>query len=205
MTKIHQLFPTQIYVSQLKLSKSTLKQALKDVRDLEKNDRLGAEWSKENYVGGYTSYGSAADLNHRYPSFSELCSLIDKHKAAFIRQLQWRAKDVEMEMSSCWINVMRNKSHHSFHIHPMSVLSGTLFLSSPRGASPFRIQDPRIGFFMNRPQTLKNSKFQPIFEVEPQDGLLVLFESWLSHEVPANKGKEERISLSFNYRWDPST
>jgi len=32
-------------------------------------------------------------------------------------------------------------------------------------------------------------------------GNVVLFESWLRHEVPANQSNEERISISFNYAW----
>jgi uncharacterized protein (TIGR02466 family) len=32
-------------------------------------------------------------------------------------------------------------------------------------------------------------------------GNVVLFESWLRHEVPPNPVKQERISISFNYNW----
>jgi uncharacterized protein (TIGR02466 family) len=32
-------------------------------------------------------------------------------------------------------------------------------------------------------------------------GSLVLFESWLRHEVAPNPGRGERISISFNYGW----
>jgi uncharacterized protein (TIGR02466 family) len=32
-------------------------------------------------------------------------------------------------------------------------------------------------------------------------GSLLLFESWLRHEVPANLVAGERISVSFNYGW----
>jgi uncharacterized protein (TIGR02466 family) len=32
-------------------------------------------------------------------------------------------------------------------------------------------------------------------------GQLVLFESWLRHEVAANRSAAERVSISFNYSW----
>ena len=32
-------------------------------------------------------------------------------------------------------------------------------------------------------------------------GNVVLFESWLRHEVPPNPVDAERISISFNYNW----
>ena len=34
-----------------------------------------------------------------------------------------------------------------------------------------------------------------------QAGTVILFESWLRHEVPANPTVEERVSVSFNYAW----
>ncbi len=35
--------------------------------------------------------------------------------------------------------------------------------------------------------------------VAPQAGEILLWESFIRHEVPANQAKAERISLSFNY------
>ena len=32
-------------------------------------------------------------------------------------------------------------------------------------------------------------------------GHVILFESWLRHEVAANRMAAERISVSFNYNW----
>ena len=37
--------------------------------------------------------------------------------------------------------------------------------------------------------------------VAPSPGTVLLWESWLRHEVPAGAGKGDRISVSFNYRW----
>ena len=35
----------------------------------------------------------------------------------------------------------------------------------------------------------------------PEPGTLFLWESWLRHEVPANRARAERVSISFNYGW----
>ena len=37
------------------------------------------------------------------------------------------------------------------------------------------------------------------FIVEPRPGLLLLWESWLRHEVLPGKGRGERLSISFNF------
>jgi uncharacterized protein (TIGR02466 family) len=40
-------------------------------------------------------------------------------------------------------------------------------------------------------------KFQE--DLVPKVGEIILFESWLKHEVPPNRVKGTRISVSFNY------
>ncbi len=32
-------------------------------------------------------------------------------------------------------------------------------------------------------------------------GTVLLFESWLRHEVPPNPVRAERVSISFNFNW----
>jgi uncharacterized protein (TIGR02466 family) len=46
---------------------------------------------------------------------------------------------------------------------------------------------------------LRNQRF---IEVQPSAGYVILFESWLKHEVPMNLSKKDRISISFNYGWN---
>jgi uncharacterized protein (TIGR02466 family) len=36
---------------------------------------------------------------------------------------------------------------------------------------------------------------------KPSLGDVLLWESWLRHEVPMNMSEEDRISVSFNYKW----
>ena len=42
---------------------------------------------------------------------------------------------------------------------------------------------------------------RPWATLQRPSGQLVLFESWLRHEVAANPLAAERISISFNYSW----
>jgi uncharacterized protein (TIGR02466 family) len=37
--------------------------------------------------------------------------------------------------------------------------------------------------------------------MKPVPGTVLLWESWLRHEVPLNEAESERISVSFNYSW----
>jgi uncharacterized protein (TIGR02466 family) len=42
---------------------------------------------------------------------------------------------------------------------------------------------------------------RPWFVIPAAAGNVVLFESWLRHEVPPNPVAAERVSISFNYNW----
>jgi uncharacterized protein (TIGR02466 family) len=42
---------------------------------------------------------------------------------------------------------------------------------------------------------------QRFISLQPKAGEIILFESWMRHEVPPNSSKQERVSLSFNYDW----
>jgi len=197
---VQQLFPTLIYLarhsSQSVLHKKLLKEAY-IFRDL---DWEGQRWSKENYPSGYTSYSSVDDLMSRSPHYEQLEKIIDRHVKKFARHLELDITGKKLKMSSVWVNIMGNLSHHSFHLHPQSVISGTYYLKTPKGCGDFKIEDPRIQCFMASPRKLnasqKNTRY---ISIKPNEGNLILFESWLKHEVTANLSRSDRVSVSFNY------
>jgi uncharacterized protein (TIGR02466 family) len=83
------------------------------------------------------------------------------------------------------------------------VISGTTYLAVPDGAGALKFEDPRLPMMMAAPPrkakaAQANRPF--IYEV-PTPGTILLWESFLRHEVPMNLADEERISVSFNYAW----
>ncbi len=169
-------------------------------RDL---DADGARWSEENYAGGYTSYASLTDIHRRSPTFAALERAIDKRVAGFAKSLGMDLQGGRLGMGTCWINIMPTGSHHSGHVHPLAVISGTYYVSVPKGAGGLKFEDPRLPMMMAAPPKLQPTPepLRPVIEFAPKAGRLVLFESWLRHEVPANRAKTDRISVSFNYEW----
>lgn len=200
------MFATQVYFDRLSkgagvrdLNRELLREAY-IYRDL---DEAGAKWSKTNYVGGYTSYSSLTDLHHRSPNFLDLRKRIDVHVRRYARALGMDLQGGALEMSTCWINIMPSGTHHSGHIHPLSVISGTYYVAVPKGAGGIKFEDPRLPRMMAAPpkRIPTPDALKPVIELTPEEGKLVLFESWLRHEVPANRAKRDRVSISFNYEW----
>src|SRR5262245_21772949 len=130
---IQPLFPTLIYSSRIPTSlKSSVHDRLEKesyaFRDL---DEAGKSWSEENYIQGYTSYSSLDDLPKRSPTFKSLQKWIDGEVKAYVEKLKWDVNPKQIQMSTCWVNIMGYACHHSFHLHPGSVISGTYFVKVP--------------------------------------------------------------------------
>jgi uncharacterized protein (TIGR02466 family) len=202
---VQNLFPTTIYYSALNAKDG--KQLHKDLRQesykFAEIDEAGHAWSEANYKDGYTSYGSIAQLHKVSSTFETLEKEINKHVRKYVKALEMDIDPRELKMTSCWINIMPPNAHHTMHIHPLSVISGTYYVQTPKNCSAIKFEDPRMTSFMATPPRKANAKIanQRFHSVAPQEGNIVLFESWLRHEVPRNETNKERVSISFNYDW----
>ncbi|MNT53582.1 hypothetical protein D3C72_1906740 [compost metagenome] len=163
-------------------------------------DEAGIAWCKTNHYPGYTSYGSINDLPHRFPEFAELKRLLDKHAAAYAKALHFDLAR-KPKLDNLWVNVLMPGGGHTGHIHPHAIISGTIYIHVPDGASSLKIEDPRLVMMMARPGLTAEATEaeKPFVYLKPASGTILMWESWLRHEVPANRAEEQRISISFNY------
>jgi uncharacterized protein (TIGR02466 family) len=202
---VHTLFPTYIYAAALTKGDSTEfnRQLLKECRQLRIDDDAGRRWSKKNYPGGYTSYGSAHRLQTMSPTFESLQRKLKRHVAACATAIEWDLSGRELEMTDCWVNIMGRHAVHGLHLHPHASLSGTYYVQVPKGSPGIKFEDPRLERFMAAPPRREGASRanRPWVAFPAQAGHLVLFESWLRHEVAPNAVNTERISVSFNYNW----
>jgi uncharacterized protein (TIGR02466 family) len=183
------LFPTLFYESDIDLR--LLPELAHSIRSLAADDTAGQRWSKEHGYAGYTSYASLNDLPKRDPAFGELAKLLTGHARLFAKEAGW---EVKPKLDSLWVNLLKSSGHHSGHIHPHSIVSGTLYVEVPAGSGAIRFEDPRLPLMMAAP------KREDMFvTVQPRPGLLLLWESWLRHEVLAGRSRGERLSISFNF------
>lgn len=206
MSDIVSLFVTRLYRARLNdLAKKKI-----DYSELEntclaiaEDDEAGQEWCEENGYPGYTSYASLNDLAWRAPIFSDLQKALDKHVAKFCDDLGFDLGDRKLKCDSFWINILPEGGMHASHIHPQSVISGTTYVAMPDGTSALKLEDPRLPMMMHAPLRRKDAgqHLQSFVYVKPEVGDVLLWESWLRHEVPMNMAEDDRISVSFNYGW----
>jgi len=197
------LFPTLLFEADLATSQTwgtLLDDLLAAVSMLAEEDKAGQAWCKTNRYPGYTSYASLNDLPTRASAFAELKRRLDREAASFARALHLDPAR-RLKLDSLWVNVLQPKGSHSGHIHPQSVISGTLYLATPKGSGALKLEDPRLPLMMAAPPPAPDAPeaFRRFVYLEPRPGLAYLWESWLRHEVIANTAKAARISISFNY------
>lgn len=202
---IQSWFPTFLYQNKLQekgLAKFN-RELLEQSRLIRETDDDGRDWSLTHYPNGYTSYGSITDLHRRFPHFEELSRKIDRHVKKFSRHLEMDLQGGKLEMVTCWVNIMPENAVHTMHIHPLSVISGTYYVAAPKGSGHIKFEDPRATKFMAAPPKLPDcqARNRQYVSLTPEPGSVVLFESWLRHEVPPKRGDRERVSISFNYDW----
>ena len=199
------LFPTRIYLAPLKASSLIrFNQDLADEADgLRDSDVAGQRWSAKHYPGGYTSYGSHDKLHCISSSFAALEKALDRHVKQYAKDLGYDLRGRKLGMTDCWVNMMAGAVTHGLHLHPLSFISGTYYVQVPKGAAAIKFEDPRLDRLMAAPP--KRDDVAPRerlhYSVKPKAGDVVLFESWLRHEVPPSFTVQERISVSFNYAW----
>ena len=110
-----------------------------------------------------------------------------------------------------WVNINEKATLHRPHIHNQSTFSGVFYVKLPtpdkesfndeKKSSFIEFIDPRNsveGFANNIPEFRNSSPFKPQITIEPKEGNLIIFPSWLMHWVYPNPHSDSRISISFN-------
>jgi len=189
---VRSLFPTKLYESDIG-DDALLRELAHSIRVLAQDDEAGRRWSKAHGYAGYTSYASLNDLPKRDPAFAALARVLTDHAARFAKESRFDLPR-QPKLDSLWANLLKSGGHHSGHIHPHSIISGTLYVEVPKGGGAIRFEDPRLPLMMAAP-----SRPDTFVTVEPRTGLLLMWESWLRHEVLPGSGRGERLSISFNF------
>ena len=193
------LFVTRLYEADI-AGPDQLEELAHSIRSLAEDDLAGQRWAKEKSYRGYTSYASLDDLPRRDPAIGDLARALVKHAAKFAEACAFNLSR-KPRLDSLWVNLLRGSGGHSAHIHPHSIISGTLYVEVPPGSGAIRFEDPRLPMMMAAPTRREDAPepLQPFVTVHPTPGKLLLWESWLRHEVLTGTGRGERLSISFNF------
>ena len=183
-------------ISQALLRQPSLLQGVGLVLDL-----LGRAGDAELVAGGARkgrerAWQSLADLHER-PGFEALEPRLLAAAKSVLKFLKCRYDDCYI--TDCWANINRQGHAHTMHTHPNNYLSGVYYVRVPANSGRIVFGDPRPAASAITPTLAENTTFNSNeMHFEPQEGKLLIFNSWLPHFVEVNRSEEERVSIAFN-------
>ena len=130
--------------------------------------------------------------------FKKLKKELQKHIDEYVEKIYTPEKKTKLYITQSWLNYTNETEYHHAHQHPNSIVSGVFYFDADIKFDSIqfhRLDSKRTIQIVPREYHHFNSDSW-VFEVETGD--LVLFPSYLKHNVKNKKGKNTRISLAFN-------
>tara|TARA_A100001201_G_C4018133_1_gene179669 strand:- start:160 stop:765 length:606 start_codon:yes stop_codon:yes gene_type:complete len=143
---------------------------------------------------GYQSPATLQTVEEFRPLFEYICQMAYKS----IADLDFLECDVAL--TGAWVNFNDSRQcMNSEHIHT-DTFSGVFYLQAPEGSGKLSIVNPGINKMWNGCQLVaqKNQFTGETIRIEPVEGNIILFPSYLPHSVETNDHDDERIAISFN-------
>jgi uncharacterized protein (TIGR02466 family) len=109
--------------------------------------------------------------------------------------------DLTLRLDNIWININERGDYNGKHYHPSSAFSGTIYIQVDENTGRIRFYDDSSPM-KHYPLKLSDSSkvFNQIVTYTPKNGMLILFPSWMPHDVEESSSDMTRISISFNLK-----
>ena len=185
-------FSTPIWASLLPDYRGLNEIMFKYIKNLQSKNPDGV--SKSNQMGWHSEN---FDIQSEEPKL--FIKAISPNLKGVLVDMGWDLSKNEIKITSMWSIVNYKNASNSRHIHSNNYISAAYYVRAPKDCGNIVFHDPRSESVYMHPKISETNKLNSnIFSIEPQEGLLVLFPSFLHHSVNINNSDEERIVISFN-------
>jgi len=152
-------------------------------------------------VGGWHSH----DQIHRGEELAEIRRIIGTSCVECARFMEFDFDNFDLAIKEMWLNKNGPGDFNKAHIHPNAILSGAYYVQAPEGSGNIELYDPVPARLMNVYPIKKRKRINSqAVEYRAEDGLLLIFPSWLQHAVQPNRSDDYRVSISFNIGFKPA-
>lgn len=105
-----------------------------------------------------------------------------------------RRRDRDVRFAGSWSVRLKAAGYHAAHVHPQGWISSACYVALPDAMGG----EKKAGWLtLGRPPASLGIDIPPLFEIEPKEGQLVLFPSWMWHGTnPFSSG--ERLTVAFD-------
>ena len=150
--------------------------------------------NKSNILGWHSP-----DFNLEDEEIKKFIKSISPNIKKVITDMGWDPKKNQVKLTNMWSIINRKNASNSRHLHNNCYISAAYYVKAPKDCGDIIFYDPRPAKVIRSPEIEKSTRLNmEQVNITPQEGLLVLFPSYLHHSVNANITDEERIVISFN-------
>ncbi|MGB7035214.1 MAG: TIGR02466 family protein [Xanthobacteraceae bacterium] len=191
--QLFRLFPTPMFTG--KLSDLALCDRVeKALRDLQRSGQGAAAPSSARM----RAYMTADDLQ-TLPQMQELVDVIMKESEQVLDI--YAIKRTAHYITNMWANIAHPNRRHSMHMHPNCLLSGLVYIKTPKHCGPTVFASPRQLAKNLEPAYLQKNEFNAdVFVMPPEKGRMLMWPSHVPHAVEEGNADEsqDRIVVAFN-------
>lgn len=192
--RIHKFFPVPVFEQKLDNYKELNPQLENFIYDLKKNNPEG---QKRSNAGGWHS--PFFNINESEPVKKLISSFTKSLPEIMTEHMGWRINKDKITILDMWSVVNKKNTFNVQHSHPNSLLSAAYYVKAKKNSGNIKFFDPKEMKTMYHPPIQKfNEISAEIIKIEPEEGKLLLFPSYLNHAVEENLSDEDRIVISFN-------
>lgn len=192
------LFPTHFFsINLLKIkdkrgvTQEYLDELVEAMDIMRKEDPLGRKIS--NAYTGWQSHDMVNDFGKFNPLVRKIKRYVDTEILPFFKV---DPSTVQMTMGNMWANVNDYGAWNRPHLHNGCWYSGVFYIKTPKNSGNLCLLETGSRVVSDWPPSSRQS---PNYDVEPEEGLLVLFPSGLLHMVEPNQVHEDRYTVAFNF------
>tara|TARA_B100000131_G_scaffold215360_1_gene207036 strand:+ start:439 stop:1071 length:633 start_codon:yes stop_codon:yes gene_type:complete len=188
---LHPLFSTPLYVNHITDDEfSIVAQAVINTNCPSLNTYEG---------NGYMSDDTVWLDNH-----TDVKSIIEKYLDDYVHKQLAISKRHQLSHCTSWVNLHKPGDVGQSHVHSNSMFSGVLYVKVDRDSGPIRFQYPSmIPTYMTHQieVDLDDNNIYNMREavINPNNKMILLFPSHLSHDIAPNRSTIDRYSMAFNY------
>ena len=187
---IQRIFPTSIFCFDDVLEQEYI-DSMKD--DIINQSKINAEQRQANW--------QSVKNNKLYelPKYKELGKMALNACIKYIDLLEYKLDNIEL--TGMWSNILKPGETHPPHTHSNNYISGVYYIQADNDPNTPAINflDPRGQTCVLQPQQKRYTIYNSTRHSLPaRVNRMILFPSWLSHFVPINYSKSDRISIAFN-------
>ena len=187
LANLHGLFPTPVYIAKRDSNLSP-----KEEKEIGKIVKAGMNKN----VGNSNSINSYI-FNSKLKNLKQFC---EQHIKLYVKEIMCPKEELDFYITQSWINITKPDEFHHEHFHTNSIISGVFYISTEEDdAITFSNPNIKTKGLISLGQKEFNLWNSDVWFLPSITNELILFPSWLDHEVKPNKNATtDRISISFN-------